>query len=159
MPKRGRKGDNDRQRRLASPAAATGGRLDVLQWLRANGCEWDSYVCIAACVLAACITLNPSAGQLWSQSASPALATMDRVISPLRVSVDPHPAPNAPSQRPVIAVIFGCIQPDETVDELTRAEKLAEYGETPEVGDVKTITQPVHWKRPIGETSYRFDAE
>ena len=126
---------------------------------RPKPAEWPTYVCISACVMAACITLNPSVGQLWSQSTSPALAAVDRVIAPLGVSIDQHPALNAPTQRPVIAIIFGCIQPDETVDEPTRAEKLAEYGETPEVGELKTITQPVHWRRPDGETSYRFDTE
>ena len=117
------------------------------------------YLCMVACVFAACITLNPSANQLWSRSTSPALAAIERVIAPLGVSIDPHPAPNAPPPRPVIAFIFGCIQPDETVDEPTRAEKLAEYGDAPEVGELKTLTQPVHWRRPLGETSYQFDTD
>jgi hypothetical protein len=120
---------------------------------------WPMYLCVVACLLAACITLNPSAGQLWSHTASPALVAVDRMIAPLGMSIDSHPAPNAPLQQPVIAIIFGCIQPDETVIEPTRAEKLAQTPDAPEVGDLKTITQPVHWRRPEGETSYRFDTE
>jgi hypothetical protein len=29
-------------------AAARGGHLAVLQWLRANGCQWDWLVCLFA---------------------------------------------------------------------------------------------------------------
>ncbi len=114
-------------------------------------------MCVAASLVAACITLNPTMGDYWSQTASPALAAVDRVIAPLGMSLDQSPAPNAPPQRPLIAVVFGCIQPDETVDEPTRAEKLALDKEAPEVGDLKSVTRPVNWRRPVGETWYRFD--
>jgi hypothetical protein len=28
--------------------AAAGGRLEILQWARANGCEWDAFTCESA---------------------------------------------------------------------------------------------------------------
>jgi hypothetical protein len=142
-----------------NPLKSSAGFLLPAPTPRPKPAVWPMYVCMAGCVLAACITLNPSANRLWSQSTSPALAAVDRVIAPLGVSINQHLTPSTPSVRPVIAIIFGCIQPDETVDEPTRAERLAEHGETPEVGDLKTITQPVHWRRPLGETSYQLDTE
>lgn len=121
--------------------------------------KWPLYFCAAATVMAGCITLIPSVGQLWSQSAYPVLVAVDRMIAPLGVSIDQHPAPDAPMHRPMIAIVFGCIQPDETVEEPTQAEKLAESSDTPEVGDLKSMTHPANWRRPLGETSYRLDAE
>ncbi len=59
----------------------------------------------------------------------------------------------------MIAVVFGCVQPDEAVEVLTRAERLAEFGDTPEVGDLNSMTHPTLWRRPEGETSYRHDTE
>ncbi len=120
---------------------------------------WPAYCCTAMCVMAAVITLNPSAGQLWSESAYPALAAVDRMIAPLGVSIDQHSAPNAPIHRPMIAIVFGCIQPDETVAEPTQAEKLAETSDMPEVGELESMTHPANWRRPPGETSYRLDTE
>ena len=121
--------------------------------------KWPLYFCAVATVMAGCITLIPSVGRLWSRSAYPVLVAVDRLIAPLGVSIDQHPTPNGPAPRPIIAIVFGCIQPDETVEEPTQAEKLAETSDTPEVGDLKSITHPVKWRRPLGETSYRLDTE
>ena len=120
---------------------------------------WPIHLCVIACVVAAMITLNPEAGQLWSQSASPVLASVDRVLAPWGASINQHTAPNAPTLPPMIAVVFGCVQPDEAVDEQTRAERLVEFGDSPAVGDLKSVTQPTHWRRREGQTSYRHDLE
>ena len=120
---------------------------------------WPMHLCVIACVVAATITLNPEAGQLWSQSASPVLASVDRVLAPWGASINQHAAPNAPTLPPMIAVAFGCVQPDEAVDEQTRTERLAEFGDSPEVGDLKSVTQPTHWRRREGQTSYRHNIE
>lgn len=121
--------------------------------------QWPTYLCVVACVVAATITLNPEAGQLWSQTAAPVLASVDRELAPLGASINQHAAPNAPTLPPMIAVVFGCVQPDEAVEVLTRAERLAEFGDTPEVGDLKSVTQPTHWRRREGQTSYRQKIE
>ncbi len=121
--------------------------------------QWPTYLCVVACVVAATITLNPEASQLWSQSASPVLASVDRVLAPLGASFNQHLVPSVPTPQPMIAVVFGSLQPDEAVDELTRAERMAEFDEVPAVGDLKLITRPTHWRRREGETSYRHDTE
>lgn len=120
--------------------------------------QWPNYLCVVASVVAATITLNPKAGQLWSRSAAPVLASVDRVLAPWGASINQSAAPNAAAAPPMIAVVFGCVQPDEAVDELTRAERLTELGDMPDVSDLKSITHPVHWRRPEGETSYRHDS-
>lgn len=121
--------------------------------------QWPNYLCVMATVVTATITLNPDVGQLWSESASPALASVDRVLAPWGASINQYAAPNAPAPTPMIAVVFGCIMPDETVDEVTRAEKMAEWADVPEVGDLKSISRPVHWQLPEGETSYLHDSK
>ena len=119
--------------------------------------KWPLYLCAVGTVLAGCVTLIPSVGHRWSQAAYPALVAVDRMIAPLGVSIDPNPAPDAPVPRPVIAIVFGCIQPDETVEEPSPSEKPAETSDKPEVVDLKSVTHPASWRRPLGETSYEFD--
>lgn len=119
---------------------------------------WPNYLCVGACVVAATITLNPEAGQIWSQSASPTLASVDRLLAPWGAAIYQYATPKAPPAPQMIAVVLGCVQPDESVDELTREERLIEWDDAPNASDLKSITHPVNWRRPEGETSYRHDS-
>ena len=129
----------------------------LVEWLsRIPRSEWElrsatgqrpALVCTAACLMAALITLSPSAGDFWSQQTYPAVAALDRVLTPLGVLVGPELAPEAPTSRPMIAVVFGRIMPDDSVEEPTEVVEAEDDRDEAAVGDLREITRPAGWRR------------
>ena len=126
----------------------------VLPPPRRVGRELSAIACIAACVIAAVITLVPAAGDRWSHATYPAIASWDRTLAPYGVAIGPQSLEipvNSESTTPLIdsknVIVFGNIQPDETVVELSLKDRLGLTSDMQEVSSLKDVTRPVHWQR------------
>lgn len=126
----------------------------VLPPPRRIGRELSAIACIAACVIAAVITLVPTAGDRWSQATYPAIASVDRALAPYGIAIGPQSVEipvnsesTSPLSDPKNVIVFGNIQPDETVVELSLKERLGFASDIQEVNSLKDVTRPVHWQR------------
>ncbi len=116
--------------------------------------QWIDLICITACTLTAVITLVPAVGDRWSQATYPAIASVDRALAPYGVAIGPENhmiqetlESTNPLSEPLNAIVFGNIQPDETVVELSFRDRLAPMRDVPEVRSLNAVTRPVHWQR------------
>ena len=118
------------------------------EWeLRSSLGQRPALLCVGACLVAAVITLSPSAGEFWSQQTDPAVAALDRVLAPHGVLVGPELVPEAPTSRPMIAVVFSRIMPDDSVEVPTEVAESEELRDEPQVGNLREITRPTGWLR------------
>ena len=102
---------------------------------------------VCACLFAGIITLSPAVGDFWSEQTYPAVAAVDRLLAPHGVIIGPEIAtPEAPVSRPMIAVVFGSILPDDTVEEQQRVVHSA-VDDQPATAKYRDITRPAHWQR------------
>ena len=104
---------------------------------------------MAACLLTGAITLSPSVESLWSQQTYPAITALDRTLSWYGLSVGPEEETPTVVRRPMIAVVFGRIMPDDSVEEPEKEIPVASTNSMPDPEPVKLqdITRPVYWQR------------
>jgi hypothetical protein len=102
---------------------------------------------VCACLFAGVITLSPEVGEIWSEQTYPAVAAVDRLLAPHGVIIGPEVStPETPVSRPIIAVVFGSILPDETVQEQQR-DVHTDIAKAPVTAKLRDITRPAHWQR------------
>ncbi len=111
--------------------------------------QWPALACVAACLLTGAITLSPSVESLWSQQTYPAITALDRTLSWYGLSVGPEEETPTVVRRPMIAVVFGRIMPDDSVEEPEKEIPVASTNSMPDPEPVKLqdITRPVYWQR------------
>ena len=108
---------------------------------------------VCACLFAGLIILSPSLGDFWSAHTFPIVSATDRWLVPFGVSIGPEVAtPEAPVSRPMIAVFFGNIMPDDSVvedsvDEPQQLSSSESISDAPATAKFQDITRPAHWQR------------
>lgn len=126
---------------------------DILQAIPASTWELKhadgqapALCCVVACLIAALVTMSDSVGEFWSAQTYPMVAAIDRQLEPLGVSIGPDISPDAPVSRPMIAVVFGRIMPDDDAEE-NPSEFADEIDGVTAGRDWNDIIRPAHWTR------------
>ena len=114
--------------------------------------QFPAFSCVLAVLLASVITLSPDVGNFWSEQTYPAITAIDQFLVPHGISIGPQMESDITPSRPMIAVVFGSIMPDDSVeDEKVVADLKIESDESeemiaaPQITKLRDVTRPAGW--------------